>query len=67
MSLLTSFSEVQDVVHNKLRPKRQANNILAREQFSVTKGLFTENAGFKLTDNVLKRCYPKNACWRNIL
>jgi hypothetical protein len=35
------------------------NNILVPEQLGFRKGLFTENAAFNLTDNILKAINPK--------
>jgi hypothetical protein len=56
ISLLTTFSKVlEKVMYNRLVP----------EQFGFRKGISTENAAFKLTDNVFRS--TKNACCWNIL
>jgi hypothetical protein len=39
---------------NRFSHHLQTSNILAPEQFGFRKGIFTENAVIKLTDNVLK-------------
>jgi hypothetical protein len=41
-------------MHNRLSHYLQINNILVPEQFGFRKGIFTENAAFKLTESVLK-------------
>jgi hypothetical protein len=55
ISLLTNFSKVlEKVMYNRLSHHMHINNILVPEQFGFRKGTSTENAAFKLTDNVLK-------------
>jgi hypothetical protein len=68
ISLLTTFSKVlEKVMYNRLSHHMHTNNISVPVQFDFWKGLSTENAAFKLTDDVLKAINKKNAFWRNIL
>jgi hypothetical protein len=41
-------------MYNRLGHYRCANNILISEQFGFRRGLSTENAALKLTDNILR-------------
>jgi hypothetical protein len=55
ISLFTTFSKVlEKIMYNRLSHHMQTNNILVPEQFGFRKGMSTEDAAFKLTDNVLK-------------
>jgi hypothetical protein len=55
ISLLTTFSKLfENVMYNRISHNLKANNILAPEQFGFRKGIYTENAAFKLTDCILK-------------
>jgi hypothetical protein len=55
ISLLTVFSKVlEKVMYNRLSHHMQTNNILVPEQFGFRQGKSTDNAAFKLTNNVLK-------------
>jgi hypothetical protein len=66
ISVFTTFSKVREkVMYNRLSHHMQTNNILVPEKFR--KDMSTEDAAFKLTDNVLKSINQKNACLRNIL
>jgi hypothetical protein len=68
ISLLTTFSKVfEKIMYSGLSHHMQTNNILVPEQFGFRKGKSTEDAAFKLTDNVLKSINQKNACWRYVL
>jgi hypothetical protein len=70
-SLLTTVYEViENVKYNRISHYLKANNILVPEQFGFRKGIFTENAAFKLTDyhenpleflNML--CRTKHLCY----
>jgi hypothetical protein len=55
VSLLTTFSKVlEKVTYNRLSHNIHTNSMLVPEQFGFRKGISTEDAAFKLTDNVLK-------------
>jgi hypothetical protein len=54
ISLLATFSKVlQKVMYNRLSQHMRCKNILVPEQFGFRKGISTEDATYKLTDNVL--------------
>jgi retron-type reverse transcriptase len=60
ISHLTTFSKVlEKIMHNRLSHHMQSKNILVSEQFGFRKGMSTEDAAFKLTDNVLKSINQK--------
>jgi hypothetical protein len=53
--LLTTFSKVlEKVMYNTLSHHVHTNNIFVSERFGFRKGISTEDADFKLRDNVLK-------------
>jgi hypothetical protein len=58
---------LEKVMYNRLSHHMQTNNILVSEQFGFMKDVSTEDAAFKLTDNLSKSINQKNACWRNVL
>jgi hypothetical protein len=52
ISLLTTFSKIHEkVMYSRLIHYLQTNNILVPEQFGFRKGISTEDAAIKLTDN----------------
>jgi hypothetical protein len=58
--LLTTFSKVlEKVICTRLNHYFQANNILVAKQFGFRKGVYTENAAFKLMDTILKSVNQK--------
>jgi hypothetical protein len=60
ISLLTTFSKVlEKIIYNSLNHHMQTNNLLVPEQFGFRKSMSTEDAAFKLTDNVLKSINQK--------
>jgi hypothetical protein len=61
VSLLTTFSTkvLEKVMYNRLSHHMHANNILVLEKSGFRKSVFTEDAAFKLTDNVLKSANQK--------
>jgi hypothetical protein len=55
ISLLTTLPKVmENVMYNRISHYLKANNILVPEEFGFRKGMFTENAAFKLMDCILK-------------
>jgi hypothetical protein len=59
LQLTTSSKVLEKVMHSRVSHYLQTNNILVPEQFGFRKGISTENAAFKLTDNVLKSVNKK--------
>jgi hypothetical protein len=60
ISLLTTFSKaLEKVMNNRLSHHMHTNNILVPEQSGFRKGVSTEDAVFKLTDNVLRSINQK--------
>jgi len=54
VSLLTSFSKVfERIIYDRLLKHIETNNILAAEQFSFRSSSSTENASYKLNDDIL--------------
>jgi hypothetical protein len=55
MSLLTTFSKIlEKVMYNRLSQHMHCNNKLAPEQLDFRKCISTEDAAYKLTENVLQ-------------
>ena len=55
ISLLTSFSKVfEKALHIKVTENLNTNNLLAENQFGFRKGTTTEDATFKLMNELLK-------------
>ncbi|PNF23822.1 hypothetical protein B7P43_G15913 [Cryptotermes secundus] len=55
ISLLSTFSKIlEKVMYSRINQHMHCNNILVPEQYGFRKGVSTEDAAFKLTDNVLK-------------
>jgi len=53
ISLFTVFSKVfKKALHSKLGHHLHTNNILVTKQYSVRKGISTDNAAFRLRDGV---------------
>ena len=60
VSLLPIFSKVlEKAMHNRLNHHLNTHNILAPEQHAFKRGMSTEDAAFRLTDNVLKSLNQK--------
>jgi hypothetical protein len=60
VSTITNFSKVPEkIMYKRLSHHMRTNNILVPEQFGFRKGLSTEDAACKLTDNVLKSINQK--------
>jgi hypothetical protein len=60
ISLLTTFSKVlEKVMYSRLSQHMCCNNILVPEQFGFRKDISTEDATYRLTDNVLKSINQK--------
>ena len=60
ISLLTSFSKVfEKALHIKVTENLNTNNLLAENQFGFRKGTTTEDAIFKLTNEILKALNKK--------
>jgi hypothetical protein len=69
-SLLTTFSKVlEKVMYSRLNQHVHCNSISVPEQFGFRKDISTDDAAYKLTDNVLelKSINQTSACRRNIL
>jgi len=63
ISLPTVFSNVfEKAMHTRLSQQLRTNYILVRKQYGFRKGISTENAAFRLTDNIVKCIYQKYAC-----
>jgi hypothetical protein len=55
ISLLTSFSKIlEKVLHTRLLDHLHKNSIIGKEQYGFQKGLTTDNAVYKLINEVLK-------------
>ena len=60
VSLLPIFSKVlEKAVHNRLNHHLNTWNILAPEQHAFKRGMSTEDAAFRLTNNVLSSLNQK--------
>jgi len=55
VSLLMVFSKIfMKSMHSRLSQHLHTNNILVTEQYGLRKGMSTEDAAFRLTDNVFR-------------
>ena len=55
ISSLTAISKVfETAMYHRLNHHLQVHNILVSEQYGFRKGMSTDNAGYKLTDTILK-------------
>jgi hypothetical protein len=60
ISLLTVFLKAMEkVMYNRISHHMHTNNIIVQEEFGFRQQSSTENAAFKLTDNVLKSINKK--------
>jgi hypothetical protein len=60
ISLLTAFSKVfKKAAHSRLSQHLHTNNILVPEQHGFRKSISSENAAFRLTDNIFKSLNQK--------
>jgi hypothetical protein len=71
---LTVFAKVlEKAMHSRLSQHLHTNYILVTEQHGFRKGMFTENAAFRLTDSVFKSINKKclleefSMIWQSLL